>query len=156
MLPGIFGAAEPDRANVAASARVLEVGTGCGYAAAILSELFGTVFSIERVRALHEMARNVLRPMRVANLRLVFGDGMLGLPSEAPFYAIVSTAAADDIPVAWPDQLAAGGVIVAPLGRGVQTLTVISKGATGELQRTHYEPVRFVPLLPGTLTMDRR
>jgi protein-L-isoaspartate(D-aspartate) O-methyltransferase len=138
------------------SARVLEIGTGCGYAAAVLSELVGTVFSIERVKALHEMARATLRPMRIANLRLVFGDGMLALASEAPFDAIVSTAAGEDVPAAWLEQLAPGGAIVAPLGRGVQTLTVICKGPQGELVRTRHEPVRFVPLLPGTQTMDRR
>jgi protein-L-isoaspartate(D-aspartate) O-methyltransferase len=137
-------------------ARILEVGTGCGYSAAVLSDLFGTVFSIERVRALHEMARATLRPLRISNLRLVFGDGMLALASEAPFDAIVATAAGEDVPAAWLDQLAAGGVIVVPLGRGMQTLTVISKGQQGELVRTRHEPVRFVPLLPGTQTMDRR
>src|SRR6267154_2962564 len=129
------------------SARVLEVGTGCGYAAAVLSELFGTVFSIERVRALHELARANLRPLRIANLRLAFGDGMLGFPSEAPFGAIVSTAAGDDIPAAWIEQLAPGGVIVAPLGRGTQVLTVLSRSPEGRLVRREHEAERFVPLL---------
>jgi protein-L-isoaspartate(D-aspartate) O-methyltransferase len=138
------------------SARVLEVGTGCGYSAAILSELFQTVFSIERVRALHEVARANLRPLRIANLRLVFGDGMLGLPSEAPFDAIVSTAAGDDVPAPWIEQLAPGGVIVAPLGRGMQVLTVLSKTPEGRIVRQEHEPVRFVPLVQGTVTMDCR
>ena len=137
-------------------ARVLEVGTGCGYSAAVLSEVFGTVFSIERVRALHDLARVNLRALRVANLRLIFGDGMLGHASEAPFHAIVCTAAGEDAPAAWIDQLAPGGVIVAPLGRGVQTLTVIAKSMEGALARTRHEAVRFVPLLPGTLMVDRR
>ena len=138
------------------SARVLEVGTGCGYSAAILSELFGTVFSIERVRALHEMARTHMRPLRIANLRLVFGDGMLGLPSEASFNAIVSTAAGDDAPLAWIDQLAPGGVIVAPLGRALQVLTVLCKGPQGRIVRQELEAVRFVPLVQGTVTTDNR
>ena len=138
------------------SARVLEVGTGCGYSAAILSELFGTVFSIERVRSLHEMARTHLRPLRIANLRLVFGDGMLGLASEAPFGAIVSTAAGDDVPGPWIEQLAPGGVIVAPLGRELQVLTVLSKRSEGRIVRQEHEAVRFVPLVQGTLTMDSR
>jgi protein-L-isoaspartate(D-aspartate) O-methyltransferase len=138
------------------SMTVLEVGTGGGYAAAVLSELFGTVFSIERVRALHEVARANLRPLRIANLRLAFGDGILGLPSEAPFGAIVCTAAGDDIPAAWLEQLAAGGVIVAPLGRDTQVLTVLSKGAEGRLLRREQEPVRFVPLLQGTVTAETR
>jgi len=135
---------------------VLEVGTGCGYAAAVLSELFGTVFSIERVRALHEMARVNLRPLRIANLRLAFGDGMLGLASEAPFNAIVSTAAADDVPAAWIDQLSPGGVIVAPLGRDDQVLTVLSSGTDGRIVRREHEAVRFVPLLQGTVNTDTR
>jgi len=140
----------------AKGARVLEVGTGCSYSAAVLSELFGTVYSIERVRALHELARSNVRPLRIANLRLVFGDGMLGLPSEAPFDAIVSTAAGDEIPAPWIDQLALGGVIVAPLGRGLQVLTVLSKSPEGRIARQEHEPVRFVPLVQGTVTMDGR
>jgi protein-L-isoaspartate(D-aspartate) O-methyltransferase len=137
------------------SARVLEIGTGCGYAAAVLSQLMGTVYSIERIRALHEFARSNLRPLRIANLRLVFGDGMLGLPAEAPFDAIVSTAAAESAPQAWLDQLAPAGVIVAPLGRDVQHLTVISKGAAGGPIHTRHDLVKFVPLVPGT-QMDPR
>jgi protein-L-isoaspartate(D-aspartate) O-methyltransferase len=135
---------------------VLEVGTGGGYGAAVLSELFGTVFSIERMRALHEMARGNLRPLRIANLRLAFGDGMLGLPSEAPFSAIVSTAAGDDIPPAWVEQLSAGGVIVAPLGRDEQVLTVLSKGPEGRIVRREHQAVRFVPLLQGTVNTENR
>jgi protein-L-isoaspartate(D-aspartate) O-methyltransferase len=146
----LTGASEPK------TAAALEVGTGCGYAAAVLSELFGTVFSIERVRALHEMARANLRPLRIPNLRLTFGDGMLGLPSEAPFTAIVSTAAADDIPAAWVEQLAPGGVIVAPLGRDDQVLTVLSKSLEGRIVRQQHQPVRFVPLLQGTVNTGNR
>jgi len=138
------------------SSTALEVGTGCGYAAAVLSDLFGTVYSIERVRALHEMARANLRPLRIANLRLVFGDGMLGLASEAPFGAIVCTAAADDIPAAWVGQLAPGGVIIAPLGRDAQVLTVLSKTLEGRIVRREHESVRFVPLLQGTVNADNR
>jgi protein-L-isoaspartate(D-aspartate) O-methyltransferase len=134
----------------------LEVGTGCGYAAAVLSELFGTVFSIERVRALHEMARTNLRPLRIPNLRLAFGDGMLGLPAEAPFTAIVCTAAADEIPGVWVEQLTPGGVIVVPLGRDEQVLTVLSKGPEGRIVRRELEAVRFVPLLQGTVNADNR
>ena len=140
----------------AKSAKVLEIGTGCGYAAAVLSELFGTVYSVERVRALHEVARANLRPLRLANLQLVFGDGMLGLPSEAPFEAIVCTAAGEDVAPAWIEQLAQGGVIVAPLGRETQLLTVLRKNPDGRIVRRQHEPVRFVPLLQGTVTLDNR
>lgn len=135
---------------------VLEVGTGCGYAAAVLSELFGTVFSIERIRALHEIARGNLRPLRIPNLRLAFGDGTQGLASEAPFVAIVSTAAADEIPAPWIGQLAPGGVIVAPVGRDEQVLTVLSKSPEGRIVRREHEAVRFVPLLQGTVNADDR
>jgi len=138
------------------SSTALEVGTGCGYGAAVLSELFATVYSIERVRALHELARVNLRPFRIANLRLAFGDGMLGMPSEAPFGAIVCTAAADEIPAAWVEQLATDGVIVAPLGREAQVLTVLSRNPEGRIVRREYEPVRFVPLLQGTVNADSR
>jgi protein-L-isoaspartate(D-aspartate) O-methyltransferase len=133
------------------NARALEIGTGCGYAAAVLAELFGTVFSIERVRALHESARVNLRPLRIANLRLVFGDGALGLASEAPFGAIVSTAASDEVPAAWVEQLAPDGVIVAPLGRDAQMLTLLSRSPEGRIVRRAQEPVRFVPLVQGTV-----
>jgi protein-L-isoaspartate(D-aspartate) O-methyltransferase len=146
----LAGTADPKAATA------LEVGTGCGYAAAVLSDLFGTVFSIERVRALHDVARNNLRPLRIANLRLTFGDGMLGLPAESPFDAIVSTAAADAVPDAWIEQLATGGVIVAPLGRDAQVLTVLTKGVDGRLTRRQHEPVRFVPLLQGTVAPGNR
>jgi protein-L-isoaspartate(D-aspartate) O-methyltransferase len=137
------------------AAGVLEIGTGCGYAAAVLSELVGMVYSIERIRALHETARANLRPFRIANLRLVFGDGMLGLPSQAPFHAIVSTAASEAVPAAWLEQLTPNGIIVAPLGDQVQHLTVISKGAAGDPIRNRHGLVRFVPLLPGTLVDAR-
>ena len=138
------------------SSTALEVGTGCGYAAAVLSELFGTVYSIERVRALHELARANLRPLRIANLRLAFGDGMLGLASEAPFGAIVCTAAADDVPAPWVEQLAPRGVIVVPVGREAQVLTVLSRSPEGRIVRRDHEPVRFVPLLQGTVNADSR
>jgi protein-L-isoaspartate(D-aspartate) O-methyltransferase len=138
------------------SSTALEVGTGCGYAAAVLSELFGTVYSIERVRALHELARANLRPLRIANLRLAFGDGMLGLATEAPFGAIVCTAAADDVPAPWVEQLAPRGVIVVPVGREAQVLTVLFRSPEGRIVRREHEPVHFVPLLQGTVNADSR
>lgn len=133
------------------SAKLLEVGTGCGYAAAVLARLFGTVISIERVRALHELARNNLRPLRISNLRLVFGDGSVGVPSEAPFDAIAAAAAGEDLPPAWVEQLKPGGRIVAPLGGVDQKMTVITKDETGRVNRRTAEAVRFVPLRSGTV-----
>jgi len=131
------------------SAKVLEVGTGCGYAAAVLARLFGTVVSIERVRALHELARNNLRPMRIANLRLVYGDGFDGVPAEAPFDAITAAAAGEELPPAWIEQLKPGGRIVAPLGSSEQRMTVICKDDAGRVSRRTVEAVRFVPLRTG-------
>lgn len=132
------------------AAKVLEVGTGCGYAAAVLARLFGTVISVERVRALHELARNNLRPLRIANLRLVFGDGFDGVPGEAPFDAITAAAAGEEVPPAWLAQLRPGGRIVAPLGGADQSMAVIVKDEAGRISRRNIEAVRFVPLRTGT------
>src|SRR5512144_1293120 len=98
----------------ARAARILEIGTGCGYAAAVMAQLFGDVVSIERLRALHDRARENLRPLRLPNLRLVFGDGAQGVPTAAPYDAIVAAAAGDELPPAWIEQLKPGGRIVAP------------------------------------------
>lgn len=130
-------------------ARVLEVGTGCGYAAAVLAHVVGDVVSIERVRALHERARDNLRALRLPNLRLVFGDGSGGVPQAAPYDAIVAAAAGDAIPSAWVDQLKLRGRIVAPVGTDEQQLVVAQKDDSGKLVQRGREPVRFVPLRGG-------
>jgi protein-L-isoaspartate(D-aspartate) O-methyltransferase len=137
------GVADPKRA------RVLEIGTGCGYAAAVLAQLFGEVVSVERLRALHDRARANLRQLRLPNVRLVFGDGALGVAAAAPFDAIVAAAAAGEAPPAWLDQLKPGGRIVAPVGRLEQELVVIVKDANGRVHTTRKEAVRFVPLRNG-------
>lgn len=133
----------------ASTARVLEVGTGCGYAAAVLAHLFGEVISVERLRALHERARENLRSPRLPNVRLVFGDGAQGVAAAAPYDRIVAAAASDDIPPAWIEQLAAGGSIVAPVGTWNQHLMVATRDESGRLQKSRKEPVRFVPLRGG-------
>jgi protein-L-isoaspartate(D-aspartate) O-methyltransferase len=133
-----------------AAATVLEVGTGCGYAAAVLAQLFGAVVSVERLRPLHEQARANLRPLRLPNLRLVFGDGSLGVPGQPPFDGIVAAAASAQLPPAWLEQLRNGGRLVAPLGVGEQRLVVVNKDAAGRVSRRTIEAVRFVPLKPGT------
>jgi protein-L-isoaspartate(D-aspartate) O-methyltransferase len=130
-------------------ARVLEIGTGCGYAAAVLAQLVGEVVSIERVRALHERARDNLRALRLPNLRLVFGDGSRGVEQGAPYDAIIAAAAGDAIPSAWVEQLKPGGRIVAPVGTGEQQLVVAQKDESGKLVRSGKEAVRFVPLRGG-------
>lgn len=130
--------------------RVLEIGTGCGYQAMVMSRLADEVYSIERLRGLHDRARANLRPMRVANLHLLFGDGMAGYARGAPYAAIVSAAGGDAIPQAWVEQLAVGGRIVAPTAtaRGHQVLVVVDKTPTGVRQQT-LEGVHFVPLKSG-------
>lgn len=130
--------------------RVLEIGTGCGYQAAVLSHLAREVYTIERLRGLHDRARSNLRPFRLSNVHLLLGDGMLGYPDGAPYAAIIAAAGGEDIPQAWIDQLAEGGRLVAParFGPGQQRLIVIDKTAAGPRQQV-LEPVLFVPLKSG-------
>ncbi len=133
--------------------RVLEVGTGCGYQAALLSHLATEVYSIERLRGLHDKARANLRPLRLPNLHLLLGDGMAGYAKGAPYAAIIAAAGGDAVPQAWLDQLAVGGRLVAPVaaghgGTGGQALVVIDRDAGGYRQ-TMLEPVHFVPLKSG-------
>ena len=132
------------------SATVLEIGTGCGYAAAVLAQLFGTVVSVERLRPLHELARANLRPLRLPNVRLVFGDGSLGVPGQPPFDGIVAAAAGPQIPPPWLAQLRNEGRLVAPVGVEAQRLVVAHKDAAGRVSQRMIEAVRFVPLKPGT------
>jgi len=131
--------------------RVLEVGTGCGYQAAVLGGVAQEVYSIERIRALHDFARDRLRPLRLTRVRLALGDGMLGLPSAAPFDAIVVAAAGMAIPDALSEQLAIGGRLVAPEGTTEQRLILIERTGARNWKRSELESVRFVPLRPGVI-----
>ena len=130
--------------------RVLEIGTGCGYQAAVLSCVATEVYSIERLRGLHEKARDNLRPLRLHNVHLIFGDGMLGYPKGAPYAGIISAAGGDNVPQAWLDQLAEGGRLVAPTvtPNGQQALVVMHKTARG-IEHQVLEAVHFVPLKSG-------
>jgi protein-L-isoaspartate(D-aspartate) O-methyltransferase len=135
--------------------RVLEVGTGCGYQAAVLAQLACEVYSVERIRALLERARANLRGLRLSNLRLTHGDGNLGLQQAAPFDAIVVAAAARAVPQALLQQLARGGRMVLPLktaqaARGAQRLALFVRGARG-ITETILDEVLFVPLETGKL-----
>lgn len=130
--------------------RVLEIGTGCGYQAAVLSCLAREVYSIERLRGLHDKARTNLRPLRLANVHLLFGDGMAGFAKGAPYAGIVAAAGGAGVPPQWCEQLAVGGRLVAPIAGadGQQMLLVVDKTAHA-LKQTVLEPVHFVPLKSG-------
>jgi protein-L-isoaspartate(D-aspartate) O-methyltransferase len=143
-------------AGVCASARgnlgrTLEIGTGCGYQAALLCLLSRSVVSMERLRPLHDKARDLIAPMRRDNLRLVYGDGRLGHAPNAPYDTIVAAAGGNEIPPGWLEQLAIGGRLVAPLQDAVgtgQALIVIDRTEHEFIRKVH-EPVRFVPLKSG-------
>ncbi len=128
--------------------KVLDIGTGCGYAAAVTARIADDVYSVERIRALHDLARANLRALRVPNLRLLLGDGMAGCPAGAPFDVIISAAAALEPPQAWLDQLAIGGVLVAPLG-DPQQLVLLRKRGTTRFEVQSIEGAKFVPLKSG-------
>ena len=130
--------------------RVLEIGTGCGYQAAVLARLATEVYSIERLRGLHDKARDNLRPLRLPNVHLLFGDGMLGFAKGAPYAGIIAAAGGEAVPQAWLDQLAVGGRIVAPtvMPGGQQALVLLEK-TPREVRSTVLEAVHFVPLKSG-------
>ena len=131
--------------------RVLEIGTGCGYQAAVLSCLAQEVYSIERIKPLHELAKNNLRPMRIANIRLQYGDGMLGLPQAAPFDGIILAAAGLEVPRSLLEQLQIGGRLVAPVGARQQVLQLIERVSQYEWTSTTLEDCHFVPLKAGVV-----
>jgi protein-L-isoaspartate(D-aspartate) O-methyltransferase len=130
--------------------KVLEVGTGCGYQAAVLASIFPQVYSIERIQALLERARRNLLGLRLANLRLAHGDGYAGLEQAAPFHSIIVAAAAPKVPEALLRQLAPGGRMILPVAdraRG-QRLVLIERNGRAYLE-SELDPVRFVPMEAG-------
>ena len=129
--------------------KVLEIGTGCGYQAAVLSRLAGAVYSVERIASLLGKARRSLRELRVANVKLKHADGNLGLEASGPFDAIVMAAAAAAVPEALLAQLQVGGRLVLPVGAREQRLVLIERSERS-VHETVLESVNFVPLLPGT------
>ncbi|AHG90777.1 Protein-L-isoaspartate O-methyltransferase [Gemmatirosa kalamazoonensis] len=127
--------------------KVLEIGTGSGYQTALLAQLAAQVFSIERMPALLDRARDTLQQLGIRNVSLLLGDGTLGWTTYAPYDAIVVGAAAPDVPQPYLDQLAEGGRLVIPVGdREEQMLTVYTKRG-GQIDKREVGPVRFVPLL---------
>jgi protein-L-isoaspartate(D-aspartate) O-methyltransferase len=131
--------------------RVLEIGTGCGYQAAVLSRLATDVYSIERIKPLHELAKTNLRPLRIANIRLHYGDGMLGLPQAAPFDGIILAAAGLEVPSALLQQLTIGGRLIAPVGVRHQVLQLVTRTSKFEWTSVTLEDCHFVPLHAGTV-----
>jgi protein-L-isoaspartate(D-aspartate) O-methyltransferase len=131
--------------------KVLEIGTGCGYQAAVLSLVAKDVYSIERIKPLHELAKANLRPLRIPNIRLHYGDGMLGFPQVAPFDGIILAAAGLEVPQALLEQLAIGGRLVAPVGLARQVLQLIERIGRYQWTTTTLEDCHFVPLRPGTV-----
>jgi len=137
--------------DVASPGTVLEVGTGCGYQAAVLAQVFKEVYSIERIRALLDKARANLLGLRLKNLRLAHGDGHAGLEKAAPFQAIIVAAAAREVPDALVRQLAPGGRMILPLRasqREAQRLVLIERTLRGVLA-SELDAVRFVPMQTG-------
>jgi protein-L-isoaspartate(D-aspartate) O-methyltransferase len=134
--------------NISPGDRILEVGTGSGYQAAVLAELTNQVYSIEIIEALAEGARNSLASAGYTQVKIRRGDGYYGWPDAAPFQGIIITAAAGHVPPPLIEQLAPGGRIIVPLGNPyqIQILTIVEKDAEGRVRSEQLMPVRFVPM----------
>ena len=129
--------------------KALEIGTGCGYQAAVMARVAKEVYSVERIAPLIAKARKNLREIRINNVKVKYADGTLGLAEFAPYDAIIMAAAATHLPPELMDQLSLGGRLVMPIGTETQKLTVVERTADG-FQQKEYETVKFVPLLGGT------
>jgi protein-L-isoaspartate(D-aspartate) O-methyltransferase len=140
-----------EQLNLAANHHVLEIGTGSGYQAAVLSRITREVVTVERYRTLADAARVRLTTLGYTNVTVLTGDGYAGAAERAPFDRIIVTAAAEEVPHELVEQLRAGGKMILPLGprHGTQYIVKLSKSADGEIKREDLIPVRFVPLLPG-------
>jgi len=149
MLELLFGGANAHASG--SLGKVLEIGTGCGYQAALLAGLARQLVSVERLKPLHDKAREHLAPLRQHNIRLVYGDGMLGHPPNAPYDSVIAAAGGQALPQAWLDQMAIGGRLVCPLqrpGTREQVLVVVDRQVHGHVHSIH-ESVHFVPLKSG-------
>jgi len=134
-----------EAAGISPNDKVLEIGTGSGYQAAILGEVAREVYTIEIIPELAERARGVLAELGYANVHVKAGNGYLGWPEQAPFDAIVVTAAPEEIPQPLVDQLAVGGRMVIPVGSANQDMMIIERTKSGVVERRTI-PVRFVPM----------
>ncbi|MDO8465342.1 MAG: protein-L-isoaspartate(D-aspartate) O-methyltransferase [Gallionella sp.] len=128
--------------------RVLEIGTGCGYQAAVLAQVAKEVYTVERIRPLYERARKQLSGLKLRNVSVRYADGSAGLPEIAPFDGIVMAAAAPVLSAVLREQLAVGGRMILPVGVQEQWLYLVERDAQG-FRETRLEPVKFVPLLTG-------
>ncbi len=128
--------------------RVLEIGTGCGYQAAVLGQVAREVYSVERIQPLHKRAAATLKELQARNVVLSYADGTMGRPEIAPFDGIIMAAAATHVPQALLEQLAVGGRMVLPLGAQEQILTLIEHDENG-YHESRLEAVKFVPILTG-------
>ena len=128
--------------------RVLEIGTGCGYQAAVLARVAREVYTLERIQPLYERARRQLRDLKIRNVSVRYADGSEGLPEAAPFDGIIMAAAAPTLSVTLREQLAVGGRMILPVGVQEQWLYLIERDAQG-FRETQLAAVRFVPLLIG-------
>jgi protein-L-isoaspartate(D-aspartate) O-methyltransferase len=129
--------------------KVLEIGTGSGYQAAVLAELAGEVYSIEIVKELAETAAQTLQRLGVTNVHVRAGDGYKGWPEAAPFDSIIVTCAPDNVPKALVEQLKEGGRMIIPVGPAYSQELVLVEKRNGELRRESVLPVRFVPMTGG-------
>lgn len=132
--------------------KVLEIGTGCGYQAAVMSEIFSQVYSVERIKPLYDGTCQRLKQLGYQDITLRYGDGMLGMPDQAPFDAIVLAAAGLAVPRALLMQLSIGGRLIAPIGAEQQSLVLVERLAQNDWKQTLLDKVFFVPLLSGVQT----
>jgi len=128
--------------------RVLEIGTGCGYQAAVLAHVFSDVCTVERIEPLYERARKKMQELKIDNVTVRYADGSTGMPDGAPFDGIIMAAAAPVISMALREQLIVGGRMVLPVGRQEQWLYLVERESQG-FRDSKLEPVKFVPLLMG-------
>ena len=133
--------------DLSGTEKVLEIGTGSGYQAAVLSPLVADVYTIEIVKTLALRAQKILEELGMKNVYVRWGDGYKGWPDEAPFDRIIVTAAPDEVPPALIDQLRAGGKLVIPVGKYWQELKVITKVSRSQIDEQSIIPVRFVPMV---------
>jgi protein-L-isoaspartate(D-aspartate) O-methyltransferase len=136
-----------EKARLTPTDRVLEIGTGSGYQTALLAELAGEVYSVERVPELAERARRVLTACGYSGILVRVGDGTAGWPRFAPYDAIIGSAAAAEIPAPLIEQLGIGGRLILPVGRMHQDLVLVRRTVRGALEQTTLVPVRFVPMV---------